>query len=718
MDTLRSLTDVTHHTMRKHVMNQVVMQIPAQTMGFVQQVVNAIVALDMRGLQIVIRARFVEPTFGDGSTITCYNGKPCQFVVYVAGGSNPEVGVQHVSDDLKTLVKVSTPVEVHYVPGMQKVLESVITIDAPPNETFLGHQHVCLDVSESGAHEHGFSSRCFGLLYLVDHPCLSSPCKNSGKCLDKHNSTFECICGKEYTGQLCENVIPDEIKDSGPSFTDTFIPKEVVCVSNKPCVIPFAISGQYPDPYGPTVGFGFVSPTIQKNDMNTPRKANSTNATYTSEVSFTPKLPGNQKVCLQTLNKDRVNIEEICFDVDVRPDSSSFYGDKNKPHFIAPSITQNSTIVCKTGVTCHMMFKVSSGKSNENNCPTMNLVEGLEKDFHIFSYCEPCIDGTTAVGNCSMDLAFNPLPSYLGQNHRICLEAQLLWKKVTGEKLCFNMEVESATVPLNGPCSNLHCENDGFCDAGNANGEPVCHCPNSYSGKTCGEDGSMSITNNTNRPAVGNFALPEEIICFYNESCFVPIQILGQPPNIPFVEPGHLPPTIDVEHLVVNSTKPTGTTFEGYLKIKPTGNGTQRVCIQSKDNRISSHVSEENCFNVQVTGESSKPPVDMSRPHYIDPTLPDGSAVMCKAESECHFVMFTSKKASNCPTVTEVSDYTDGLHIFPPASKLGYECVTDISYIPRKDMEGQQKKICLQTSLPGLKGEIRCYNVTSRANAN
>ncbi|KAL3873703.1 hypothetical protein ACJMK2_036793, partial [Sinanodonta woodiana] len=50
------------------------------------------------------------------------------------------------------------------------------------------------------------------------------------------------------------------------------------------------------------------------------------------------------------------------------------------------------------------------------------------------------------------------------------------------------------------------------------------------------------------------------------------------------------------------------------------------------------------------------------------------------------------------PIITEVSDYTDGLHTFPPAAKLGYECVTDISYIP---LNIQQKKICLQTSLPG-----------------
>ncbi|KAL3836526.1 hypothetical protein ACJMK2_021950, partial [Sinanodonta woodiana] len=140
---------VTHHTMRKDVMNQVVMQIPAQTTGFVQVVENAIVALDMRDLQTATRARFVEPTFGDGSIITCYNAKPCQFVVYVAGGSNPEVGVQHVSDDLTTLVNVSTPVKVQYVPGIQNLLESVITIGAPPPRTYLGHQRVCLDVHES-----------------------------------------------------------------------------------------------------------------------------------------------------------------------------------------------------------------------------------------------------------------------------------------------------------------------------------------------------------------------------------------------------------------------------------------------------------------------------------------------------------------------------------------------------------------------------------------
>ncbi|KAL3836527.1 hypothetical protein ACJMK2_021951, partial [Sinanodonta woodiana] len=54
----------------------------------------------------------------------------------------------------------------------------------------------------------------------------------------------------------------------------------------------------------PAVQFGFVSPTIQRNDITTPIKANSSNGTYTLEIDFTPKLPGHQKVCLQTFNKE------------------------------------------------------------------------------------------------------------------------------------------------------------------------------------------------------------------------------------------------------------------------------------------------------------------------------------------------------------------------------------------------------------------------------
>ncbi|KAL3873676.1 hypothetical protein ACJMK2_036768 [Sinanodonta woodiana] len=189
--------------------------------------------------------------------------------------------------------------------------------------------------------------RCF-IIDVIDpnkDPCLPNPCKNTGRCLKQLNSTFNCICRAEYTGlfcekgpclatnwpckhgycevnqdsqscycplgykgQTCSDVIPDDVKDplnNGSVFTDTFIPKEVVCVSNKPCVIPFAVSGNYSNPYGPTVDFGFVSPTIQINGFSTPKEPNSTNGTYTSEASFTPKLPGNHKVCLQTLNKNR-----------------------------------------------------------------------------------------------------------------------------------------------------------------------------------------------------------------------------------------------------------------------------------------------------------------------------------------------------------------------------------------------------------------------------
>ncbi|KAL3873680.1 hypothetical protein ACJMK2_036772 [Sinanodonta woodiana] len=504
-----------------------------------------------------------------------------------------------------------------------------------------------------------------------------------------------------------------------PIFTDTFIPKEVVCVSYKPCVIPFAISGHYPDTYGPTVQFGFVSPMIQINGISTPIKANSTNGTYTFEVNFTPKPPGKQKVCLQTLNKELVNVDEICFHVDVKPDSSSFYGDTTKPHFTAPSITQDSTVICTIGITCHMMFMVSSGTSNANKRPTMILTEGLEKDFQLFPHCNTCADGTMPAGNCSIDFVFNPSSSYLGKNHRLCLEAQLLWNRVTGEKRCFNMEVKSGNADdLHGPCRKLHCKNKGFCDSGNENGQPICHCHSGYSGSECEKNESTSITSNVKRPSTGNFVLPVEIVCIYNESCSIPLQIIGEPPNVPFIELGHVPPTIDVKHLVVDATNSAGNHFEGYLNIKATGNGTERICIQGKENKESIYVSEEVCFNVRVAGQSSRTPVDMFKPYYIDPTLPDGSTVMCNIASECHFMMFTLDRTSNCPTVTEVSDYTTGLHIFSPASRLEYHCVTEVSYVPPKEVEGQQTRICLQAYLPGLKGEIRCYNVISRVISN
>ncbi|KAL3873700.1 hypothetical protein ACJMK2_036790, partial [Sinanodonta woodiana] len=90
-----------------------------------------------------------------------------------------------------------------------------------------------------------------------------------------------------------------------------------------------------------------------------------------------------------------------------------------------------------------------------------------------------------------------------------------------------------------------------------------------------------------------------------------------------------------------------------------------------------------------------------SGPCYIDPTLTDGSTVMCKTESACHILMYTSKNASQCPTISEVYNNTPGLHIFSPSARMQYDCVTDVSYIPPKEMEGQQRKVCLQESLPG-----------------
>ncbi|KAL3874345.1 hypothetical protein ACJMK2_037373 [Sinanodonta woodiana] len=670
------------------------------------------------------------------------------------------VRIQHVSDNLKNILHVSAPEEVKYVPGIQHMYESLISIDAPPEKTYLGHQYVCLEVDNSrevvshsgvyvqpaisaGAHcfadvSYNFSNealhtvclqadekdgetRCF-TLDIIGHsndPCISNPCQNIGICLRKDNSTFKCICGEEYTGSNCERAIPDEVKhpnNDNSTFTDVFLPTEIVCVKNKPCVIPFVVSGIYSFPSKPTVDVGYVSPSIEINGISPLEQKSSTNATYISEIMFTPTVPGKQKICLQTLSQNRINLDEICFNVDVRTDALILFGDKDKPHFTPPSITMNSTVVCKTGVPCHMVFRVSSGRSHENNCSSMKVVEGLTEHYHIFSDCETCTDGPSAVSNCTMDLVFNPTHI---THFRLCLEAQLKWRDVTGEVRCFDINVVGDNYNFSGPCSRLHCMNGGFCDAENAGGvHPVCHCPIGFSGIRCESDEPPSISNNTNRPSVGNLALPVEIYCNYNESCSIPFLLLGQPHNIPFVGPGHIPPAITVENLVIDSTHSTGKQFEGYLQIRLMGNATQPVCIQSKSGNSTNRVLEEICFKVQVgEGQLYGPPVDKSRPHYIDPTLPDRSTVLCKTGSECHILMYTSKTSSNCPTVSETQDYTDGLHIFLAASRNGYDCVIDISYIPPKTMQGQ-KKMCLQVSLPGFKGEVRCYVVISLEKAN
>ena len=43
------------------------------------------------------------------------------------------------------------------------------------------------------------------LLLLLDvNECVSSPCKNSGTCLDRVNM-YDCDCVSGYTGAMCES---------------------------------------------------------------------------------------------------------------------------------------------------------------------------------------------------------------------------------------------------------------------------------------------------------------------------------------------------------------------------------------------------------------------------------------------------------------------------------------------------------------------------------
>ena len=38
------------------------------------------------------------------------------------------------------------------------------------------------------------------------HPCYSEPCHNQASCVEQPNAEWYCLCGDEFTGELCEGT--------------------------------------------------------------------------------------------------------------------------------------------------------------------------------------------------------------------------------------------------------------------------------------------------------------------------------------------------------------------------------------------------------------------------------------------------------------------------------------------------------------------------------
>ena len=50
-------------------------------------------------------------------------------------------------------------------------------------------------------------SHSSGLNCEFTNPCFSNPCKNQGYC-ENYGNDFKCICKANFTGNICENMIP------------------------------------------------------------------------------------------------------------------------------------------------------------------------------------------------------------------------------------------------------------------------------------------------------------------------------------------------------------------------------------------------------------------------------------------------------------------------------------------------------------------------------
>ncbi|KAL3873702.1 hypothetical protein ACJMK2_036792, partial [Sinanodonta woodiana] len=102
----------------------------------------------------------------------------------------------------------------------------------------------------------------------------------------------------------------------------------------------------------------------------------------------------------------------------------------------------------------------------------------------------------------------------------------------------------------------------------------------------------------TQQPGFIDLAIPETLLCYENQECWLPVTVKGDVDNKPIVKFGHIDPTLSPGTPTLDNGSNIGV-YTGNVPFKPSSIGYKRLCIQTAD--PVTHVNvDEICCNVTV----------------------------------------------------------------------------------------------------------------------
>ncbi|XP_053374828.1 uncharacterized protein LOC123563934 isoform X3 [Mercenaria mercenaria] len=687
-----------------------------------------IIAPQLDPLQKNATIKFVDPTQVEGSRLVSYVNETYTVMLFTTYTSTCE-NVISTTEGVTVFAPVYDGVSA-CVTEASFVFSNVGTFD------------VCFQSAKTS-----FQKRCFiaeGLTKDSGNPCLSSPCQNNGHCFPNGTSGFQCICQVNYVGQQCQegpcpigdcqNDAYCKINDGnktcickagskGPkcevqssqnkpemTFTDAAKPKLFECVIYQPCSISLLLTGQIGGK--PKVSTGYVSPTILLDDIQTVDRHLS--GSYQVNIKLKAKKVGIKDVCIQSLDSTGTNKDELCFKVNVITEVSALYGFEDRPHFVYPSLPNNAKVECQENELCHVLYEITPGDGNEKQCVSAKPTGKVEvQTYHLFTSCESCTPGQSNTGNCSLDISMQTNAADVGQHKTFCVALSLTGTSVTGESRCFDVSVVSkAKGEEKKGCQLIECKNGGFCD-GHIPKQPVCFCKKGYFGEKCDGGGTSPVTSTHSQSFIGDLSIPSEIKCNVGQTCAIPFEVvtaIGQQPDVSL---GYADPRLMPGEPTYTPFGSTNAVNTGTVDINPSEVGTFRLCLQTN---VNSKTEEELCVAVKVS-DDAEVHIDMSKPHFINPTLPKDSTLLCTIKKPCHLDLYSTKGddfgvPGKCPKVIETSmSHDTGILIFTPEYQ-SRSCMSDVTYTAAVE---ETRTLCFQATLPGKKGETRCYTVKSVA---
>ncbi|XP_052766623.1 neurogenic locus Notch protein-like [Mya arenaria] len=552
-------------------------------------------------------------------------------------------------------------------------------------------------------------------------PCQESDnkCENGGFCL-VDNHVISCLCKAGFTGNLCDTDISDgngNTSVDGGVFTLEGSAQTVNCNRNRMCGLYAPVA--YTSIEKPTVAMGYISPTLEVDSVQTEQEI--AVGRYITSVLFLPKEVGTFLLCLQTLNMERINKDELCHKVFVTDGVDLVYGFEDRPLFVMPSLQPSVVIECEESTVCHVTYTATPGVGHEHNCLDIQVSSGGIELLHTFTSCDACVDGFGVSNNCSIDISFKP--SFADDNKQVCVDLILKSGNVRGEERCFNVSIlPSGDINAKKGCQLLGCRNGGFCD-GHDPDKPLCSCMKGYTGTQC-ETKLGSTHTGICKPSFLEGSVVTEFECVTDNTCIYQFEICSS--ISPLVTLGYNNPSLNLGTPALKPPTSSGSCqcSTGSVELRPTIASTDafKFCLQQVLSDGST--GDELCPSVFVSDTRSSGAVDTKKPYFLQPTLPSGSVLLCKLNETCYLDLHytdgsTFGSSLECPKLRESSGHSlNGLHIFP-FEHASNECINDVSFQhPSTASGGDIFEYCFKVSIPGKQGEQRCFQLKITSNLN